>query len=80
MAILQFIFLFFIILLLIVLFTVGSVIMRIINFFMPKRTRGNQTYDGSEHHNNQTETPSSAPQKKIFSADEGEYVDFEEIK
>lgn len=90
MHILFFLLLLFIIIIIAGLSIVGAVFRAIfgIGRRSPKRN-GNYTnphestynpYGGEQHTESNPNTPSSDKHKKIFAKDEGEYVDFEEVK
>ena len=74
------------ILLLLFLFVPLTVILsffaRIVSFFgMGKKRRGNDGYDvGPDRGDARKKSSKTGKKKKIFENDEGEYVDFEEIK
>ena len=73
----------FIFILLIIIMGV-SILNRIIRFvfgFGKKSTTKQQTYNSSQGEQQERKrTPNRTDKRKIFSKDEGEYVDFEEIK
>lgn len=75
--IIKFITFIFVIILLLFVFGVAF-ISKIISFFV----RGTQSTYNEKKHNNykKSEEDDLSESKKIFSKDEGEYVDFEEIK
>ena len=58
-----------------------SIITRVLSIFKPG-TKRKKTHDDRGHHDTYTHVKTSDKRKgkKIFDKDEGEYVDFEEIK
>jgi hypothetical protein len=40
----------------------------------------NQSYEGQNNQSQEENTTASAKRKKLFTKDEGEYVDYEEVK
>jgi len=76
----------FLLLVLAVIFFLGvGFIMRIVNFFTRGTSTGNKRNPGSSNRNGSNrnehqQTSNSTENHKVFRKDEGEYVDFEEIK
>lgn len=92
---LGFLFIIIIAVLLIGLSIIGSVIQSIFKLGRPRANSGTHQYTGGYSYNNQQQSRTSSQEeeitnpeegeirpkrKKLFSKDEGEYVDFEEIK
>ncbi|MCD8032656.1 MAG: DUF4834 family protein [Bacteroides sp.] len=80
--ILGFIFIFLIAIIFIGLSIIGTVIRRILGF--GRKSPGYNPASGQDYRSSQEtvrrKEPQQSPRKKVFDDDEGEYVEFEEVK
>ena len=80
MYILLFLFILVVFILVLGLSIVGSIVRAIFVFGRRSTSRMNQSHEGQNNQSQEENTTASGKRKKLFTKDEGEYVDYEEVK
>ena len=80
MYILLFLFILVVFILVLGLSIVGSIVRAIFGFGRRSTSRMNQSDEEQNNQSQEENTTASGKRKKLFTKDEGEYVDYEEVK
>ena len=80
MYILLFLFILVVFILVLGLSIVGSIVRAIFGFGRRSSSRMNQSYERQSNQAQEENATANGNRKKLFTEDEGEYVDYEEVK